>query len=298
MKTKQSSEVELHKLLKRKPVQEQSQNLVFFDEEPLHERKTGKNDDRSNAELFKALHRDLFELILRADAGDREALEKFVNLVINLTSELNLLARRKTEFVSETARTYENWPVVASLLDVNRALQKDSEQLHFLKTELKLGADSFISVDRRRLIDFKNRWHRYVWYVLKAMRINKVLVPVLRENFKNWIRFHQVKYRLDKRQLLGRFYELEKHTVYVSEWANLCVDLPDKLTSDKAAIEQFWKPMKLAILDYWEMKDNEDAKQEAFAEVKSYDHKTATEGNLRDNALKQIKQALKTLAGK
>jgi hypothetical protein len=81
----------------------------------------------------------------------------------------------------------------------------------------------------------------------------------------------------------------------ITEWSELCCDLPNRLTNNDAVINQFMKPLKLAVLEYWI--ENPSEYEKAKSQVKSR-AKFAMEANYRSLCLTQIEQQLRTLAGK
>jgi hypothetical protein len=288
-----SGEEELLRLLKRKPVLEGGASfpLTFFQEVPIHENAVKGSRKFSNFELKMRMVRDGGELFHRARKGDADAVSALVVLARNLANELNLLAKVQPVLVAEIASSYDEWPVVLSLIDKT----KDAESWYsFFKDRLKLGEDSFCCTDRRQKIDLSNIWNRYVWFALKAMRINKVAVPLLLEKCKSLPSIQQ-SIRVGRTVLQTRFYELPKETVMISEWAALCPNLPAHLTNDDAVIEQFMRPLRLAVLEYW--LENPSEYETAKSKVKrgaTY----KTDFVYRSRCFTQTKQQLRTLAGK
>jgi hypothetical protein len=288
-----STKEELANLLKRKPLRDSgmSEPLTFYDKLSIHDNAVKGSSNLSSFELQMRMLKDGGELFHRAYKGDSDAAKPLVILARNLTNELNLLAKRGYEPVSEIAKTYDEWPVVLSLIDKT----KDAESWYsFFKDRLKLGEDSFCCTDRRQKIDLSNIWNRYVWFALKAMRINKVAVPLLLEKCKSLPSIQQ-SIPVGRTVLQTRFYELPKETVMISEWAALCPNLPAHLTNDDAVIEQFMRPLRLAVLEYW--LENPSEYETAKSKVKrgaTY----KTDLVYRSRCFTQMEQQLRTLAGK
>jgi len=178
------SKEELDSLLKRKPVYEDGESfrLTFFDELSIHENAVKGSSHLSNHELKMRMLRDGGELFHRAYKGDREAVSELAVLARNLANDLNLLAKRQHEIVRQIAKSDDEWPVVLSLIDKNKHAESWQD---FFEDTLKLGEDSFCCTDRRQKIDLTIIWNRYVWFALKAMRLNRTIVPLLRETCKS-----------------------------------------------------------------------------------------------------------------
>lgn len=280
-------------LLERKPVRENSHSfpLTFFDEVLIHCDPVKGNRKFSNFELKMRMLRDGGELFHRADKGDPDAVSELAVLARNFANELNLLAKRQPGLICGIAKSYDEWPVVLSLIDKT----KDAKSWYtFFKDTLKLGEDSFCCTDRRQKIDLSNIWNRYVWFALKAMRINKVAVPALLEKCKSLPSF-RYSARVGRTVLRWRFFELAKETAMISEWARLCPNLPERLTNDDAVIQQFMKPLKLAVLEYW--LENPEKYGEAKSQVEPW-AKYKTDSVYRNLCFTQMEQQLQTLAGK
>jgi hypothetical protein len=179
----QSVGEKLQSLLKRKPIREESFSLTFWDELSIHESAVKGSSNFSNRKLKMRMLRDGGELFHRAYEGDPDAVSELAVLTRNLANELNLLAKQRPLLVREITKSYDEWPVVLGLIDK----KKDAENWYgFFKETLKLGEDSFCHTDRRQKIDLTNNiWHRYVWFALKAMRLNKIKVPILRDKCRS-----------------------------------------------------------------------------------------------------------------
>jgi hypothetical protein len=298
---------ELSSLLKRKPVREYGRSfpLMFFDElssatrvwlelatSEIHQGAAKVSSKLSNHELKVRMLRDGSELLRRADKGDSDAANDLTLLARNLADELNLLAKRRPALICPIAKSYDEWPVVLSLID--KAKDAESWQL-FFREILKLGEDSFCCTNRGQKIDLTNIWNRYVWFVLKAMRLNKLVVPDLREKCNSSLPAIQQTVRIGRTILRTWFYELREETVMITEWAALCCDLPVRLTNDDAIIRQFMKPLKLAVLEYWLEKPGEY--EEATSKVKLLS-KHKRHYDYRSLCFTQMVQHLRTLAWK
>jgi hypothetical protein len=288
-----SVEEELSMLLERKPVRENGASfaLTFFDEVSIHDDPVKGNRKFSNFELKMRMLRDGSELFHRADKGDPNAASELVVLARNLANELNLLAKRQPGLIRGIAKSCDEWPVVLSLIDKTKGAE--SWQRIFKET-LKLGEDSFCCTDRRQKLDLSNIWTRYVWFALKAMRLNKILVPLLRQKCRS-SGPRQRSVPIGRTILRTRFYELATETVVRTEWAELCCDLPDRLTNDDAVIRQFMKPLRLAVLEYW--LENPEKYEKAKSKVKLR-AKFPHDSQYRSLCFKQMEQQLRTLAGK
>jgi hypothetical protein len=286
-----STEEELANLLKRKPLREASFPLIFFDELSIHQNAVKGSSKLSNHKLKMRMLVDGGELFRRAYKGDLDAARELVVLARNLVNELNLLAKLRDSLVSEIAKTYDEWPVVLSLIDT----RKDAKRWQtFFETILKLGENSFCCTNRRQKLDLDNIWNRYVWFALKAMRLNKIKVPLLRDKCKSLAAI-QVNVPVGRTILRTRFYELRDETVMITEWAELCCNLPDRLTNHDAVIREFMKPLKLAVLECWI--ENPCEYERATAKVKPLS-KYKCDSNYRSLCFTQIEQQLRTLAGK
>src|SRR5882724_3408007 len=241
-----STKQKLANLVKRKPLREAYFPLTFYDELLIHQNAVKGSSNLSNFELKMRMLRDGGELFRRSYEGDTIAASKLAVLARNLANELNLLAKHQPLLVRDIAKTYDEWPVVLSLIDKT----KDAESWQrFFKKTLKLGKDSFCCTNRRQKLDLHNTWNRYVCFALKAMRLNKIKVPLLRDKCKSLAAI-QVNIPVGRTILRTRFYELPEETVMITEWSALCCDLPDRLTNDDSVIKQFMKPLKLAVLEY------------------------------------------------
>jgi hypothetical protein len=95
--------------------------------------------------------------------------------------------------------------------------------------------------------------------------------------------------------LRTRFYKLPKETVMISEWATLCPNLPGRLTSDDAVIEQFMKPLKLAVLEYRLENPGEYEKAKKKVKLRA---KFPQDSQYRSLCFTQMEQQLRTLARK
>jgi hypothetical protein len=292
-KVVKSTEEQLSRLLERKPPRDDSisEALTLYDELSIHQDAVKGSSHLSNFKLKMRMVRHGGELFHRACEGDTEAVSELAVLARNLANELNLLAKHRPVLIREIAKSYDEWPVVLSLIDNN----KDGEAWYrFFQETLKLGEDSFCCMNRRQKIDLENIWNRYVWFALKAMRINKVAVPLLLEKCKSLPSIQQ-SIPVGRTVLQTRFYELPKETVMISEWAALCPNLPAHLTNDDAVIEQFMRPLRLAVLEYW--LENPSEYETAKSKVKrgaTY----KTDLVYRSRCFTQMKQQLRTLAGK
>jgi hypothetical protein len=180
--------------------------------------------------------------------------------------------------------------VVLSLIDKTRDAQSWQR---FFKT-LRLGENSFICTNRRQKIDLTNIWNRYVWFALKAMRINKILVPILRDKCRSLPSIVK-SVRVGHSVLRTKFYELPKETVMITQWSQLCCDLPDRLSNNDAVFRKFMKPLKLAVLEYWV--ENPSDYEQAKSQVKLR-AKFATDSTYRSLCFTQMEQHMRTLAGK
>jgi hypothetical protein len=130
---KSVEEEELSMLLERKPVRENGASfpLTFFDEVSLHDNAVKGSHKLSNFKLKMRMVRDGGELFYRAQKGDVEAIGELAVLARNLTRELNLLSEREAHLVREITKSYDEWPVVLSLIDKT----KDGKSWYsFLKT--------------------------------------------------------------------------------------------------------------------------------------------------------------------
>ena len=280
-------------LLKRKPIRENGASfpLTFFDEVSIHDNAVKGSRKLTNFELKMRMLRDGAELFFRARNGDVEAIGELAVLARNLANELNLLAKVQPVLVGEIAKSYDEWPVVLSLIDKT----KDGESWYgFFKDTLKLGEDSFCCTDRRQKIDLSNTWTRYVSFALRAMRINKKLVPLLRQKCRS-LPPRQQSVRIGRTILRTRFYELATETVVRTEWAELCCDLPNRLTNDDAVIRQFMKPLRLAVLEYWQENPEKYVKAKSKVKLRA---KFPQDSQYRSLCFKQMEQQLRTLAGK
>ena len=145
-------------LLKRKPVCDESFKLEFFDELPIHEIAGKGSSHFTNRQLRMRMLRAGGELFRRADNGDTDAASELTVLARNLANELNLLAKGQPRIIRPIAKSFDEWPIVLSLIDK----KKDAESWYgFFKETLKLGADSFYYTDRRKKIDLTdNTWNR------------------------------------------------------------------------------------------------------------------------------------------
>jgi hypothetical protein len=290
-KAVKSIKAALDDLLKRKPLGETSFPLTFFDKLSIHEKRVKGSSNFTNFELKMRMLRDGGELFRRAYKGDSGAVSELAVLARNLANELNLFAKLQPALIRDIAKSYDEWPVVLSFIDK----KKDAGSWQsFFKETLKLGEDSFCCTNRRQKIDLSNTWTRYVWFALKAMRINKVLVPSLLNKCKSKPCI-QPSVRIGRTVLRTRFYELQRETVKISEWARLCCHLPDRLTNDDAVIRQFMELLKLAVLEYW--LHNPDEYEKAKSKVK-WSAKYKLDSDYRSLCFTQMGQQLRIMAGK
>ena len=287
------TEEQLSRLLERKPPRDDSisEPLTLYDELSIHQDAVKGSSHLSNFKLKMRMVRHGGELFHRACEGDTEAVSELAVLARNLANELNLLAKHRPVLIREIAKSYDEWPVVLSLIDNN----KDGEAWYrFFQETLKLGEDSFCCMNRRQKIDLKNIWNRYVWFALKAMRINKKIVPALLDRCRSLSPI-QRSVSVGRTILRTRFYELPKETVIITEWSALCSNLPDHLSNDDSIIRQFMKPLKLAVLEYW--RENPSAYEIAKSQVKRLS-KHEKDYDYRSLCFTRMKQQLRILAGK
>jgi hypothetical protein len=250
--------------------------------------------------LVTRLRKNAQELLTRSLAGQPDAMKEFCRFAHNLTRQLAHLSESKEEEVREIASTYEKWPILYAPDDQRRHQQqlqqpRQRQDPRAIYDNLHVGTDSLVERYAGRKIDRENHWTNLALLVLEQMRWCKERLPEIIRNqpcrrILRWV------IRVGKTKIRIYYYDTPGGVFEVPEWCELCPSLPEKLRLESVA--DFWKPARLALLQYWY--ENERAGGSAYAEALklAYHGKHGLESERRNNALGAIKGAMASLAGK
>jgi hypothetical protein len=241
----------------------------------------------STPDLVARLRKDAQELLNRAFAGQSDAAKEFCWFAHNLIRQLTNLSEKKQPEMSAIASTYEDWPVLYAPDDDPRAIYE----------KLRVGTDSFIERYAGRKINRDNPWTNLALLVLELMRWCKgQLLKVIRNN-QPCRKFSLCFLSVGRTKIRIYYYHTPNGIFEIPEWCELCGRLPNKLRPE--TIDQFWKPARLAILEYWG-KDEQaggSAYRDALRSARAGKCAKSDESERRNNALDAIKRAMVSLAG-
>jgi len=236
----------------------------------------------STTELVARLRGAAQELLNRAHAKQPDAVRELCLFTHSLVCQLTYLGQTDREEVIKVASTFEEWPILYA---------PDNKDAHAPYEYLQVGTDSFIPRYAGRKIDYQhNLWTQYAVEVLRLLRLCKKPWP-LREPCR--------KFSIPTVISVGRtdsriyWYDTPDGLFQIPEWCECCRDLPDKLVREEKVIEKFWKPARLAILEYWFA--NPSAYKNA---LKRFKKRRVSESLQRGDALDSIKRAMWSLAQK
>ena len=254
------------------------------------------------SDLVKRLRTAAQELLTRAHAKQPDAITKLCSFTHNLVYQLNNLGKKHRDNGTRVASTFEEWPILYAP-DNRNALDPYKD--------LKVGTDSFIPRYAGRKIPYdQNLWTQYADAVLRLCRLCKKPWP-LRAPCRKWREPTIIK--VGTTEIRIYYYHTPDGIFEIPEWCEWCRDLPNKLTRE--TIDKFWKPARMAILEFWAAAEFWAAKNKGATGSYSAPHsqpsnvyrdalkqaprgKHGLESERRNNALNAIKKAMISLAGK
>jgi hypothetical protein len=244
--------------------------------------------ERSTSDVITELRKSAHELLNRASAGEPDAMKEFCWFAHNVIRQLTALAEKKQMEIRQIASTYEDWPILYT--------PDDTTSVQIYK-ELAVGTDSFVHRYAGRKIDWDNPWTNRALLVLELMRWCKERLPELIRDNQPSRKMSPCFVEVGRTKIRIYYYDTPNAIFEIPEWCELCPALPDKLRPEN--VDQFWKPARLAILDYWardELVDRGSAYRDALKLSSPGKHGLCSER--RGNALDGIKRAMRSLAGK
>jgi hypothetical protein len=254
-------------------------------------------DKRPLDELADQVEQSVQQILCRAYSGDVAALHKFARIVCGAVEALGRLAQFRDAATKTMAETFSMWPVLLSLNP--QEIQRAKDEL------LRLGVGTKAPAPTRpgQHLDPHNFWTRLATKAFEVCRSNRCVVPILQA--------HIVGAR--KRRRARMFWKSEvKATicarsdgsiVIIPDWLKHCGELAEPVTTTN--FSDWWKVIKLCVLDYWKMYPREYA--EALKRIPDKQKKAAPQtGNPPDEnyrlpkehrkrtlALARVKQAFK-----
>lgn len=246
----------------------------------------------SETKAHNAPQPDFADLLRRASNRDAKALMRLVIWTRSLCREIELLARRDTEFVKIVASTFSDWPVVFSLNGAGTNPRKT--RIGSLLAALDIGGENaFIpSYEGKRNIPDK-LWARYAVAALQCLRINQAIMPALLEETKTAKRKFHCPLLLLRTVHDCTAFDVGTSVIMITAWQRQCVNLPSKLTKDNT--RQFMKPAAFAIREFWSQQPEHFNKVKVQAATLVRHHAA---GEYVDRALSKIEQAMRGLGHK
>jgi len=239
---------------------------------------------RPTSDVISQLRECAQELLNRAFAGDSDAMKQFCWFAHNLIRQLTHLSQKKRREISEFASTYDDWPILYAPDDDPRAIY---DNLH-------VGTDSFVERYAGRKINRENHWTKLALLVLGLMRWCKERLPEITQN-QPCQKVSPCSLSVGETDIRIYYYDTPNGIFEVPEWCEWCRELPDKLRPEN--VNQFWKPGRLAVLQYWYENQRADGSAYADALKSAYPGKHGLDSERRNNALDAIKRAMGSLAG-
>jgi hypothetical protein len=234
---------------------------------------------------------DFNDLLLKAHAGDADALRRYARYTRSLCHQLELLSARCPTLAKEVASGFSDWPINVSLS--GSRVGELGGAVRELLERLDVGGDKApLPAYPTQRSDPKNIWTQYALNAHRCLLNNKALVPHLLELSKRATRKFHSPLREFKTDHWATWYEVEGKIVLIVEWQVQCIDLPERMTKDNVC--QFMEVATLAIREFWLNEPEHYRRLRATLGNSRYQ----TDGQIIDAALKSISQALEGIAHK
>lgn len=226
----------------------------------------GSQDGNSLTQLVSAAHRN-----------DPGAVARFLQTLVALCREAEIIGEKHPQPVREAAKTMKDFPV-----RLTRSKRDQRRVIEYVEG-LPLGENAGFVTTLPHKVDRSSLWTRYAESTITTYRINMVYVPIIQK----WAELEARKFRT----LAGRKVSSDGEPVLVLEaWMLKC-----KPGGERSAAK-VWEAIKPAIRRYWTQNPKEYSEAlSAFEKNRDGTGKPLTEGRKREQALFRIRQALFSL---
>jgi hypothetical protein len=239
-------------------------------------------DKRPLEELDDQVEQSVQQILFRAYTGDAAALRKFTHIVCGAVKALGRLAQFRAAAVKTVAETFPTWPVLLSLNP--QEIQRAKDELLCLG----VGAKAPAPTRPGQRLDPHNFWTQLAARAFEICRSNKYIVPVLRAHCAGTRQKPKTRkfWRTEAKATI--YTRADGSVIVIPDWTTTLPRLSEPVTP--TAFPNWWKAVKLCVLDYWKMYPQEYAKA-----LQQIGRKEEEEWRRRNLALTAVRHAFRSL---
>jgi hypothetical protein len=239
-------------------------------------------DGRPLAELEAQIADALKQILLRAQAGDDEALGSYYLFVRQAVMSFDNLVKHEEARLRAVAELSSDLPVLLSLNPQTIRAAKERMRL------LKVGANAMLPSRAGQRTDQGNFWTHLAKWAFEACRKNKLHVAETEARLAS-AQQTRVTCKLWGGEIQCTQYTLlDGKPLVIADWQKECAQLGDADTPKDIA--RWWELAKVAVLDYWQREG--EHYQEALRTIGKV---TSKEYDRRNWAVKRTRQAFYNL---
>jgi hypothetical protein len=241
-------------------------------------------DKRPLLELKSQIDEIVGQVVVRAAAGDDNAIHNLVSMARGIATALETIQRAQPKKVQAVAEESVNWPVLLS--PIKQDIDHARRQIEVLQVGRKAPSP------RRpgQKIDPRGFWTRLAEAGFKVCQDNRILVPVfqahcegttpMRNSHKSWGITAEASY----------YYVTPTDVIIIADWETTCINLSLPVTRDN--IKDWWHAIKHYTLEYWT--GFPDEYDEALRQI---GHEDDEEWQRRGCAVDRVEQAFRDSVG-
>jgi hypothetical protein len=260
--------------------------LSFYEERRAVEEIARRVDKRPLGELVAQVEDAFKQILVRAHAGDDDALGWYFYIARQTVLSFDNLVRHELDRTRAVAELGSDLPVLLSLNPQDIKAAKERVRL------LNVGAKAILQTRPGQRTDQRNLWTRLAIYAFNACLENSRCVPGIETHYAG------AKQRRVKRKLWGT---IEKGTEYklpdgswvvIADWHKECVKLAGQITADN--FNQWRSVIKICVLEFWNRsKDNYNKALNEVGNLNNTVPKYRVESYRRHLAMNRTLQAFK-----